>query len=93
MQLMTQGEVHRTSFAYIPETDSTWRSPYGYDTHSKDKNDMCPYCKNEGTTTVRDEAILVPFKEYYKHPKFNGAAHKVLHCHCCGAVFSHWKGK
>lgn len=83
MRQLAPNEIARTSFMSIPS--EAWKSPYGYTHHSRDKNEMCPYCKNEDTDVVRDTAHIAPFAEFYgnKVQKFT-----VVHCHCCSAVFS-----
>ena len=76
---LTDAEIHRTAFRRI----SKWsESPFGTLT-GRDKNEMCIYCKNEFTDKVHDDAYLAPFKRYWGDASF-----AVMHCGCCGAVFS-----
>ena len=83
MRTLTRNEIWRTSFKAIPHEQ--WNSPYGYTQPNRDKNEMCPYCKNEDTVVVQDSAHLTSFRDFYGDKKF-----KVVHCHCCSAVFSFW---
>lgn len=83
MRTLTANEIARTAFKAIPK--ERWNSPYGYTHPHRDKNEMCPYCKNEDTDVVQDAAYIKPFKEFYGDKKF-----RVIHCHCCTAVFSFW---
>lgn len=83
MRTLTDNEIARTSFRGV--LNSVWKSPYGYTHPNRDKNEMCPYCKNEDTDIVRDAAYLAPFFAFYKDKKFT-----VVHCKCCSAVFSFW---
>lgn len=80
MRQLTPSEIFKTTHARI---DSWRNTPFGRLHPERDPNDMCRYCKNEDTTIVRDEAELRPFREFFKTSHF-----KVLHCHCCDAVFS-----
>ena len=79
MRELTRNEIARTSFKYYKD----WNSSFGYKTN-RDKNEMCPYCKNEDTDIIRDAVSLRPFQEYYKDMEF-----KVMSCYCCNAVFSY----
>lgn len=81
MRTLTTNEIGRTAFKAIPK--ERWESSYGYTHPHRDKNEMCPYCKNEDTDVVRDESYLAPFSAFYGDKKF-----KVIYCHCCTAVFS-----
>lgn len=83
MKTLTQNEIARTSFRAV--SPGLWESPFGYTSPHRDKNEMCPYCKNEDTVVVRDAAYLEPFKEWYRNKvdKFT-----VMHCWCCTAVWS-----
>lgn len=83
-EALTQKEIWCTSFHEILHKE--WKTTYGWAHPDRDKNQMCPYCKNEDTDVVRDEAYLVPFKEFYKDRKFT-----VVSCWCCNAVFSYWR--
>ena len=81
--VLTVEEVRRTAFSSInPER---WRSPFGY-TSTRNKNEMCPYCKNEDTAVIRDPAHLTPFKQVYGD-KYKFVA---VHCWLCTAVWSYW---
>ena len=80
--MMTKNEVARTAFRYLP--NENYVSPYGY-THNRDKNEMCPYCKNEDTDIVRDTAYLVPFVDFYGE---NVQRFTVMNCWCCSAIWS-----
>ena len=88
MRTLTQNEIHRTAFKYIPK--KIWHTEYGYIRPDFDKNQMCPYCKNEDTDVVRDKVALAPFTEYYgeKVEKFT-----VVHCWCCAAMWSFYTPK
>lgn len=83
MRQLTQNEIARTAFKAIPKEQ--WKSPYSYTHPLRDKNEMCPYCKNEDTDVVRDPDDLRPFAEWYrdKAQKFT-----VVRCWCCSAVWS-----
>ena len=83
MRQLTQNEIARTAFKAIPQ--ERWGSPYGYTHPNRDKNEMCPYCKNEDTDVVRDIADLEPFRKWYgdRVQKFT-----VVHCFRCSAVWS-----
>lgn len=83
MRTLTTSEIARTAFKAIPK--ERWESPYGYTHPHRDKNEMCPYCKNEDTDVVRDMAHLEPFRQWYgeKVQKFT-----VVECRCCSAVWS-----
>ena len=76
---MTQNEIWRTSFKYMPQSN------LGVLT-GLDSNRVCPYCKNQNTETIRDPAKLKPFKDYYGEKWF-----RVVDCFACGAVFSYVK--
>lgn len=82
MKTLTQNEIGRTAFKHIP---GQWKSPFGYTHPHRDKNEMCPYCKNENTDVVRDAEDLVPFVKFYgdRVEKFT-----VVYCFCCSAVWS-----
>lgn len=80
---MNQNEIARTAFRYIPK--ERWESSFGYKT-TRDKNEMCPYCKNENTDVVTDPVTLEPFRAFYAGRKFT-----VVSCHCCSAVWSFYK--
>lgn len=81
MKALTANEIARTAFRGNPPYQGPF--PPGYARPSRDQNEICPYCKNDDTDIVRDAAALVPFGTFYGEKKF-----KVVHCHCCAAVFS-----
>lgn len=83
MRALTQSEIGKTAFKALPA--ESWNSPYGYTRPHRDKNEMCPSCKNEDTDVVRDAAYLAPFRQWYgdRVQKFT-----VVHCSCCAAVWS-----
>lgn len=80
---ISEREIALTAFAYIK---GEWKSPWMYHTH-RDKNEMCPYCKNEDTEVVRDVATVKLFAEFYKGrtTKF-----QVMSCWLCSALWSYY---
>jgi hypothetical protein len=86
MRTLNQSEISRTAF----KAQEHWNSPFGYTHPNRDKNEMCPYCKNEDTDVVRDEAHLNAFRQWYgdKVKKFTA-----VHCPCCSAVWSFYEPK
>lgn len=84
MRQLTTQEILYTAFRKRPQDD--FKSVYGYTHPERDKNDMCPYCKNEDTDVVRDSAYLKQFDDIFSSEGVKGF--RVLSCYCCGAVFS-----
>ena len=80
---LTQNEIARTAFKAISQERRN--SPYGYTHPNRDKNEMCPYCKNEDTDVIRDKAELAPFDQYYGD---RVQKYTVVHCFCCSSVWS-----
>jgi hypothetical protein len=74
MRVLTLNEVARTAFPAISEYRKEGQTTSNY---------TCPYCKNTDTDVVRDPVILQPFETFYVT-----STYKVLHCHCCEALFS-----
>jgi hypothetical protein len=85
MKQLTQNEIARTAFKAVHPGGI--ESPHGYTT-SRDKNEMCPYCKNENTDVVRDVAELGRFRQFYGDSvkKFTAVS-----CWCCGGVWSFYE--
>ena len=83
MKRLNENEIARTAFMAIPK--ERWNSPFGYTHPNRDKNEMCPYCKNEDTDVVRDAESLEPFEAWYA-----GRVEKytVVNCRMCSAVWS-----
>lgn len=81
MRDLTDSEIVATAYKYIPKEN--WSSPFEYMLPKRDKNEMCPYCKNEDTNVVTDQAFLNRYKKLFKNKEF-----KVLECHCCSSIFS-----
>lgn len=81
MRSLTDKEIVATTFRYIPG-EKTWSS-YGYTYPKRDKNEMCPYCKNEDTDVVTDQAFLNGYKRLFKGRDF-----KVMECPTCTAIFA-----
>jgi len=79
MRQLTPNEVWRTSLPYVDPKGV----PGAIYLTSKDKNEMCVYCKNEETDVVKDPVELSRFKSFYGGRKF-----RVCYCACCDAVFS-----
>lgn len=89
MRELSDNEIQRTSFEYI--SSNKWDSQFGYKLPNRNKNEMCPYCKNEDTDIVRDFAFTRKFKEFYS--KVNITDFTVVYCYCCEAVWSFYKRK
>lgn len=83
MKELTENEIARTSFRSI--SNELWNSPYGYTHQNRDKNEMCPYCKNEDTNIVLDPVLLGRFMEFHRAVK---SRLTVVECLSCSAVFS-----
>lgn len=83
MRQLTPNEIERTAFKRLPQKKR--ESTHGYKHSRRDKNEICPYCKNEDTEVVRDTVYLEPFRRWYAD-----RVHKftVVHCWCCTAVWS-----
>lgn len=86
MKQLTPNEIYRTAFKSIPQ--DKWQSQFGYSYPNRDKNEMCPYCKNEDTEVITNEVELQPFKQFYsdKVKKFT-----VVQCFCCSGIWSFYE--
>ncbi len=86
MKQLTQSEIARTAFKEV--LHERWKSPYGYTHPQRNKNEMCPYCKNEDTEVIRSQADLKPFAEFYKDKVKDFTA---VRCGCCEGMWSYYK--
>ena len=86
MKTLTTNEIARTAFKAL--TPPEWEASSGYKHPRRNKNEVCPYCKNEDTDVVRDVVQLEPFKQWYgdRVEKFT-----VVNCWCCSAVWSFYE--
>lgn len=92
---LTETEISRTAFKYMEKDEfhdvyfDLWAKIFGkqHPDRSIDKNNICPYCKFNRTTSVVDDVYLEPFKKFFEN--FKGVEKfKVKHCSACNAIFS-----
>lgn len=78
MRKLSKTDIRRTAYKKI----DNWTVVSAYMTN-RDKNEMCPSCKNEDTEIIKDKAYLKDFDEFWKNIPY-----KACYCFFCGWVWS-----